>query len=133
MACYTPLRLVIDEEVPSGCFWGEGMTQLPWSIPYINVYAEQVRGEGILKAPTRKVQLRRVLVTGASGGVGFEICRELLKDENTFVYLACRSGQKGQEVALEVGFPTERFAVLELDLASPDSISDTALKLQENH
>ena len=43
---------------------------------------------------------KHILVTGGNSGIGFALCKLLIKDHECFVYLGSRSIKKGQE-ALE--------------------------------
>lgn len=69
----------------------------------------------------RYVTSRRVLVTGASGGIGYELAKLFARDGNDLV-LVSRNGEKLEEVAREIkGTYGVRCAVFAGDLAVPGS------------
>jgi len=66
---------------------------------------------------------RTAIVTGASGGIGLEVTRELAR-KGAAVVLACRSHSRGHAAleSVEAGVPDARVEVMELDLADLSSI-----------
>eukprot|EP01038_Epipyxis_sp_PR26KG_P011031 gene11031-14812_t len=69
------------------------------------------------------------VVTGTSSGLGKETAKELLKSGNYYVICACRDVEKMKAVAEAEGFDKNNHAVLELDLASFDSVRTFVSKL----
>ncbi|MCB0330411.1 MAG: SDR family oxidoreductase [Bdellovibrionales bacterium] len=63
---------------------------------------------------------KTVIVTGASSGVGEALAKRLLKEER-FNVIATARVEKTTETELNLGGPTPRLAVLDLDLTSHDS------------
>lgn len=72
---------------------------------------------------------RTALVTGGSGGLGFEVARALA-ERGAHVVLACRSTARGRAAAARVGGRTE---VVHLDLASLDSVRRAADEVRRRH
>mmetsp|Transcript_16644 Transcript_16644/g.22018 ORF Transcript_16644/g.22018 Transcript_16644/m.22018 type:complete len:436 (+) Transcript_16644:128-1435(+) len=80
---------------------------------------------GGLKAGTKKL----VVVTGASSGLGRETTKALLK-QGYFVICAVRDPEKMAAVARENNFNSKNYAILELDLASLDSVRKFVFNLK---
>uniref|UniRef100_A0A182RVU0 Ketoreductase domain-containing protein n=1 Tax=Anopheles funestus TaxID=62324 RepID=A0A182RVU0_ANOFN len=78
---------------------------------------------------------RVIVVTGASGGIGREVCRELARRKAGCLVLACRSTEQGDELRelLHREAPTCKCEVLVLDLRSFDSVRRFVRQVQENH
>lgn len=73
---------------------------------------------------------RTAVITGASAGLGLECARALLQtDPSWHVVLAVRSPARGAEAVAQLGAP-ERCTVLELDLASLQSVRAFAGRLR---
>ncbi|MEU2282400.1 oxidoreductase [Streptomyces sp. NPDC013178] len=72
---------------------------------------------------------RTALVTGGSGGLGFEVARALA-ERGAHVVLACRSTERGRAAAARIGGRTE---VVRLDLASLDSVRGAAAEVRSRH
>ena len=62
------------------------------------------------------------IITGASSGVGLYGAKALLDRGNWHVVLACRNLEKTQEAAKSLNFPTDRYSIIHLDLASLASV-----------
>ena len=75
---------------------------------------------------------RRALITGASGGIGLEIARGLAAAEWE-VLLAVRNRERGEAAATSMrqAAPDARVTLLDLDLASLDSVDRLVSKLLE--
>ena len=74
------------------------------------------------------------VVTGANSGIGFEAAKELAR-KGAEVTLACRSAERGQRAleALQAELPAAAAALMELDLASLDSIRRFADDFRARH
>lgn len=77
-------------------------------------------------------KLRTVLITGASSGVGLYTARAMAQ-EDWFIIMACRDRAKTQRVAQSLGFPQDRFAIEDLDLASLESVRQCAARVQARY
>lgn len=66
-------------------------------------------------------QSRNVIITGASSGVGLYAAKALAA-KGWHVIMACRNLPKTEKVAKEQGINPENYSILELDLASLDSV-----------
>jgi short-subunit dehydrogenase len=78
-------------------------------------------GHGPAPAETREVSTERVLVTGASGGIGYEFAKLFARDGYDLV-LVSRKGNKLEEIARELkAAHGTRSAVFAGDLAVPGS------------
>lgn len=80
------------------------------------------------KFVSQKKDMKKVIITGANKGLGFELSRYLLK-QGYFVYLGCRNRDLGQ-VAIEVlkaeGLGT--CDLLEIDISKEESIRHAAVE-----
>lgn len=72
--------------------------------------------------------LKKILITGATGGLGSSIARELLKFPDTQIFLAVRDLEKGRKLAESLG---SRAQVVLLNLESLDEIRSFALHWKE--
>lgn len=78
-------------------------------------------------------QGRRFVITGANGGVGFQVAR-ILGSRGAEVVLACRSLEKGEAAARQVpGYDAGRVAVRRLDVADLSSVRAFAAALLEEY
>ena len=66
-------------------------------------------------------KLPTVVVTGASSGVGLYAAKALA-DKGWHVVMACRNLPKTEQAAKSVGIPSERYSIMQLDLASMESV-----------
>ena len=62
-----------------------------------------------------------VVITGASSGVGLYAAKELL-ERGWFLILACRNKEKATTAAKSLNFCKSRFAIMDLDLGSLESV-----------
>ena len=67
-------------------------------------------------------QTSTVIVTGASSGVGLYGAKAIAQKPGWHVVMACRDIGKAKRMAEEVGIPQDKYSVLQLDLASLDSV-----------
>ena len=77
---------------------------------------------------------RRILVTGANSGIGYEAAR-LLAGRGAAVTLACRDEQRGRDALarLRAATPDAEFDLLRLDLADLTSIREAADRWRDGH
>ncbi|MGA1131421.1 MAG: protochlorophyllide reductase [Prochlorotrichaceae cyanobacterium] len=68
------------------------------------------------------MSLSTAIITGASSGVGLYGAKALLDRGDWHVVLACRDLEKTQEVANSLNFPSDRYSIIHLDLASLASV-----------
>ena len=74
--------------------------------------------------------MRTVIITGANAGLGFECARSLLaSDPSWHLVLAVRDTARGADAVTRLGHP-DRCTVIELDLASLNSVRSFADKLR---
>ncbi|KAI0448757.1 NAD(P)-binding protein [Xylaria acuta] len=75
------------------------------------------------------------LITGASGGIGFEVVNQLLADGSFHVLLGARSEEKGQAALAELRSRKLPGTVelLRLDVADESSIATAAKLVEEEH
>ena len=75
---------------------------------------------------------KHILVTGGNSGIGFALCKLLVKNHECFVYLGSRSIKKGQEalaaIKNEVPEKSDKFELVQIDVLDNDS----CLKAAEN-
>ncbi|KAL1206557.1 Protochlorophyllide reductase A [Cardamine amara subsp. amara] len=72
----------------------------------------------------RKKTLRKgkVVVTGASSGLGLAAAKALAETGKWHVIMACRDFLKAERAAQSAGMPKDSYTVMHLDLASLDSV-----------
>ena len=63
-----------------------------------------------------------VIITGASSGVGLHAAKALAKTGEWYVVMACRDLAKAEKAAQEVEMPKDNYTVMQLDLASLESV-----------
>ena len=66
-------------------------------------------------------QSRNVIITGASSGVGLYAAKALA-EKGWHVIMACRNIAKTEQVAKAQNIASENYSIIELDLASLDSV-----------
>ncbi len=81
-----------------------------------------------IKIPSNK---KLCVITGTSSGLGKETAKKLLEKDDYFVICAVRDIDKMEEIAAKEGFDKKKYAILELDLASFDSVKKFANKLKQ--
>ncbi|MEL7034637.1 MAG: protochlorophyllide reductase [Cyanobacteria bacterium J06592_8] len=62
-----------------------------------------------------------VVITGASSGVGLHAANALAK-KGWYVVMACRNFEKTEKAAQSLEIPTDSYTIMQLDLASLDSV-----------
>ena len=76
--------------------------------------------------------MKRILVTGANKGIGYAIAQRILEEHNdTFVFLGSRDRGRGEAAAESVG-NADRLQVVEIDVASDDSVNSAAEQIKES-
>ncbi|ACK67677.1 light-dependent protochlorophyllide reductase [Rippkaea orientalis PCC 8801] len=65
---------------------------------------------------------KTVIITGASSGVGLYAAKALIQKWGYHVVMACRNLDKTYRVAQELGFPSDSYTVLPIDLGSLGSV-----------
>ncbi|ROV93968.1 hypothetical protein VSDG_06237 [Cytospora chrysosperma] len=76
-----------------------------------------------------------ILVTGANGGIGFEVATQLLSDASKHVLLGSRSAERGGQAVKDLqsrGLPGT-VELLQLDMSSQDSILAAAKRVESEH
>ncbi|KAF2468601.1 putative short-chain dehydrogenase [Lindgomyces ingoldianus] len=78
---------------------------------------------------------RLVLITGANGGIGFELAAQLMKKGSYHVLLGSRSLEKGNAAVTELQSRELPGSVelLEIDVTNDDTIERAASSVQRNH
>ena len=75
--------------------------------------------------------MRRILVTGANKGIGYAIAERILEEhDDTFVFLGSRDRSRGEAAAESIG-QGDRTQVVELDVASDESVEKAAAEIRE--
>ncbi len=77
---------------------------------------------------------KRILITGANGGLGKESARQLaMINETEKIYLACRNPIKAQEAkeSLEKSTGRSIFEIIIMDVSDPDSVRSAVAGLKE--
>jgi carbonyl reductase 1 len=71
--------------------------------------------------------MKRVLVTGASSGIGLALCKLLVRDHGCYVYLGSRNADKGQmcleSILQEVPAAKGKIEVVSLDVTDDASVT----------
>ncbi len=76
-------------------------------------------------------QQSTVVITGASSGVGLQAAKAIA-NRGWHVVMACRDLEKTRRVAQEVGIPSDRYTIMQLDLASLDSVRQFVTAFRES-
>lgn len=71
-----------------------------------------------------------VVVTGASNGLGLYGAMELAKSGEYYVVMACRNVEKAKKIAKEMGFPSNSYTVVKLELGSLESVRNFVFNLK---
>jgi len=71
-----------------------------------------------------------VVVTGASSGLGLYGALSLAKKGGYYVVLACRNVERAERIAKEMGFPSNSYTVMKLELGSHKSVRNFVFNLR---
>lgn len=77
---------------------------------------------------------KRIVITGANSGIGFETARQLASD-GAEIIMVCRSEERGQAALkrIKVELPQAQLALYTADLASPTSIRKFGEQLKKDY
>ena len=67
--------------------------------------------------------MQRILITGANRGIGLELARQYLDQNDTQVFATCRDPESADELGLLVSAHVERAHVIQLDVVDQTSIA----------
>ena len=77
---------------------------------------------------------KHILVTGGNSGIGFALCKLLVKNHECFVYLGSRSLEKGklavETIRQEVSSKAERIEVVQIDVGNDESCKKASKSLE---
>lgn len=75
--------------------------------------------------------LRKVLVTGANTGIGFALCKQLVKEHDCHVFLGSRSEERGREAVSDIlaETPSASIELVVIDVANDESVKAAAASL----
>ena len=93
-----------------------------------NLFAPKADAGSKVSIPANK---KICVITGTSSGLGKETAKALLNKEDYFVICACRDVEKMKSIAKKEGFDEKSHLVMELDLASFDSVRKFASNLMK--
>jgi hypothetical protein len=114
------------------------LTRLNYQSPLSSISYFQFVIMGLLSQPTipplsssASLQSQTILITGATGGIGYELSLQILQLGATDLILAVRSLQKGFAARLEMlgRFPQANIRVYELDLSDYSSVRECAARI----
>jgi len=81
-----------------------------------------------------KMPSRRIVVTGGNSGIGLALCRQLLVDENCYVYLGSRNADRGiqavQTILASAPECAQRIEMLLVDTSSAESVAASAERVK---
>ena len=82
-------------------------------------------GQNIIDLSIIKMAVKNILVTGGNSGIGFALCKLLVRDHNCHVYLGSRSLQKGKmavdTIKKEVADKVDRIELIQIDVCDKSS------------
>jgi len=77
---------------------------------------------------------KHILVTGGNSGIGFALCKLLIKDHDCYVYLGSRSLERGQAaldtIKKEVADKADKIELVQIDVGDDDSCKKAAEALK---
>ncbi|MCJ1437686.1 hypothetical protein MMC27_007073 [Xylographa pallens] len=76
-----------------------------------------------------------ILITGANGGIGFELARQLLADASNHVLLGSRSIEKGEKAVKELQSQhlSGTVELVQVDVSSEESVAAAAKAVESEH
>eukprot|EP00471_Norrisiella_sphaerica_P004626 CAMPEP_0184488226 /NCGR_PEP_ID=MMETSP0113_2-20130426/10605_1 /TAXON_ID=91329 /ORGANISM="Norrisiella sphaerica, Strain BC52" /LENGTH=452 /DNA_ID=CAMNT_0026870735 /DNA_START=365 /DNA_END=1723 /DNA_ORIENTATION=- len=80
--------------------------------------------------PLGNGKLKTAVITGASSGLGLQTTRSLIESGDWHVVMAVRNPEKARLAAERLGFPKDRYSVVEVELSSLESVRKLARKLR---
>ena len=76
---------------------------------------------------------KQILITGGNSGIGFALCKLLVRDHDCYVYLGTRNLEKGKlavdTIRQEIPNKTERIEVVQIDVGNNDSCMKASTSL----
>ncbi|XP_058817901.1 retinol dehydrogenase 12 [Topomyia yanbarensis] len=123
------IRAALADADPFASWWPFIISGIVFLIATVRLYMG-----GQVCPNTNSIRDRIVVVTGASGGIGKELCKELVR-RSAHIIMACRSMEKGdramQSIIREI--PGASLELLPLDLRSFDCIRRFVREVQSRH
>ena len=75
---------------------------------------------------------RKVLVTGGNAGIGYALCKQLILENNCYVYMGTRNQERGQKAIDEMPEGCKgKVELLLVDVANEESVKSAATTLKE--
>jgi len=76
-------------------------------------------------------QARKVLVTGGNAGIGYALCKQLILENNCYVYMGARNQERGQKAIDEMPEGCKgKVELLLVDVADEASVKTAAASLK---
>ena len=69
--------------------------------------------------------MRRILITGSNRGIGLDLTKRYLQQDDTFIFATCRHPSRATELNVLAEQNAERIQVVQLDVTSPLSIAES--------
>lgn len=91
------------------------------SVPTIRMVAAPESTSASPKPPMSK-RTKTAIITGASSGIGKYALKSLVETGEWNVVMAVRNAEKAKQVADEFGLDTDAYSIMDLDLASLESV-----------
>ena len=75
---------------------------------------------------------QRILVTGGNSGIGFALCKQLVSEHGSHVYLGSRSLEKGQQAVQSIlaAHSEAKIDLVQIDVGSQDSVSAASTEIK---
>jgi NAD(P)-dependent dehydrogenase (short-subunit alcohol dehydrogenase family) len=76
-------------------------------------------------------QQKKVLVTGGNAGIGYALCKQLILEDNCYVYMGARNAERGQKAIDELPEGCKgKIELLIVDVSKEDSVKAAATTMQ---